>query len=168
MNMKYHKPFYLSVLMFMLIAHAWAAESPIQEISPQPQSITQEVPPLAPYPDTWIDWKKHHIYVIGKSKMTQQHSAQTARLTAIRSAQADAYRKLTTLIYGLHLDEKNTIDSYGKTHRVQIKRVEGVIKGAKQVQEPVYLDDSTVEIKMMLSLPDVEKALGLKQPIAEQ
>lgn len=100
-----------------------------------------------------IDWSNGVIKVTGNGASPSKAGMSTGqkRLMARRAAQADAYRQLAELIYGVNVDAETVVSNFVVESDIIKTKVSGLIKGA-QTGEVRYMSDGTVEQDMSLSL----------------
>ena len=67
-----------------------------------------------------------------------------ARVTTKRAAVVDSYRRLAEKIYGTVIDSKTTLNDYAIANDIIKQRVEGIVKGARIVEEKYYSDGSII------------------------
>jgi hypothetical protein len=99
------------------------------------------------------------VYQMAVEDYGRKFGAQT-RLMAKRAAVVDSYRRLAEMIYGVVIDSKTTVRDFTTTSDVVKVSVEGVIKGAKIVDEKYYSDG-------MVSVTSIVKGTDLKQRVAD-
>lgn len=94
------------------------------------------------------------------------------RAGVIRAARMDALRNLLEVINGLTLTSSTTVEQQMVTNDVIRTRVEGIANNFRQVGEPRYYDDGSIEVTIEMSLdgPFLEAVLptatGGGQPVA--
>ncbi len=74
-----------------------------------------------------------------------------ARPMALRAAKLDAMRNLLETTKGVRIDSTTTVKNYAVENDIIMSRVEGVIRGAKVVNQE-YMSDGTVEVTIQMSL----------------
>jgi len=85
-------------------------------------------------------------------------NAGQARRSAMRIAKQDALRQLIEIVNGVNVTSETTIS--GAMFDDMIKtQVQGAIRGARQVGEPRYLSDTSVEITYEVSMNDISRVL---------
>ncbi|MCB7129840.1 MAG: LPP20 family lipoprotein, partial [Candidatus Brocadiales bacterium] len=82
-------------------------------------------------------------------------STGAARAGALTAARMDAYRRLIETVKGIQVTSETTVRNSMVENDAIITRVEGKIKNAKQIGEPKYLSDTSVEITMEVSINDI-------------
>lgn len=99
-----------------------------------------------------VDWIKRVITVIGEGLAPQNTVNYTqAKGMASKAAQADAYRKLSEIINGVHVEGDTTVEKMRTTHdRIQM-RVAATIKGAKIINQ-AFLTDGSYRVIMQVPL----------------
>ena len=91
-------------------------------------------------------------------------NAGQARRSAMRIAKQDALRQLIEIVNGVNVTSETTIS--GAMFDDVIKtQVQGAIRGARQLGEPKYLSDTSVEVVYEVSMNDISRML---LPIAEK
>jgi len=96
-----------------------------------------------------VDWSQGSIMAYGEGSVpaTATNPGQ-ARLLAIRAARLDALRNILEMTQAIHITATTTV-AQAMVASDEIKtQVEGVIQGAQQVGDPVYLSDATVKVTM--------------------
>ena len=90
-------------------------------------------------------------------------NAGQARRSAIRIAKQDALRQLIEIVNGVNVTSETTIE--GAMFDDMIKtQVQGAIRGARQIKDPRYLSDTSVEVVFEVSMNNISHAL---LPMAE-
>jgi len=85
-------------------------------------------------------------------------NAGQARRSAMRIAKQDALRQLIEIVNGVNVTSETTIS--GAMFDDMIKtQVQGAIRGARQVGEPRYLSDTSVEATYEVSMNDISRVL---------
>ncbi len=85
-------------------------------------------------------------------------NAGQARRSAMRIAKQDALRQLIEIVNGVNVTSETTIS--GAMFDDMIKtQVQGAIRGARQVGEPRYLSDTSVEVTYEVSMNDISRVL---------
>ncbi len=92
---------------------------------------------------------------IGMPNPEHKNMAQK-RFGALRAAEADAIRKVIEEIKGIYVTSETTVEDAMMKSDVVTTKVEGIAKFYEVIGEPKYLDDSTAEITIELSLSDME------------
>ena len=91
-------------------------------------------------------------------------NAGQARRSAMRIAKQDALRQLIEIVNGVNVTSETTVS--GAMFDDMIKtQVQGAIRGARQVGEPKYLSDTSVEITYEVKMADISRVL---LPVAEK
>ena len=91
-------------------------------------------------------------------------NAGQARRAAMRIAKQDALRQLIEIVNGVNVTSETTVS--GAMFDDVIKtQVQGAIRGARQVGEPKYLSDTSVEVTYEVKMADISKVL---LPMAEK
>ena len=91
-------------------------------------------------------------------------NAGQARRSAIRIAKQDALRQLIEIVNGVNVTSETTIE--GAMFDDMIKtQVQGAIRGARQIGQPKYLSDTSVEVVYEVKMADISRVL---LPMAEK
>jgi hypothetical protein len=147
--------------------------SPTEAENNQLVSTTNpDIPPLKPIPGLYIDWETRLIHATGIGYGSEAAEPATRHLLALRAARANALKKLAAVIYGIHISPEQSIQNMivlqGPENKVLRLKIEGLIKGSQEYQEPELLIDGGVQLHLVLPLSGLEKALELAQPISKQ
>lgn len=100
-----------------------------------------------------VDWPNGVIKVTGSGAAPSRAgmSQGQKRLMAKRAAQADAYRQLTEIIYGVNVDAETVVSNFVTESDIVKTKVSGLIKGAK-MGDIRYMSDGTVELDMTMGI----------------
>ena len=91
-------------------------------------------------------------------------NAGQARRSAMRIAKQDALRQLIEIVNGVNVTSETTVS--GAMFDDVIKtQVQGAIRGARQIGQPKYLSDTSVEITYEVKMADISRVL---LPMAEK
>ena len=91
-------------------------------------------------------------------------NAGQARRSAMRIAKQDALRQLIEIVNGVNVTSETTVS--GAMFDDMIKtQVQGAIRGARQIGQPKYLSDTSVEVVYEVKMADISRVL---LPIAEK
>ena len=91
-------------------------------------------------------------------------NAGQARRSAMRIAKQDALRQLIEIVNGVNVTSETTVS--GAMFDDVIKtQVQGAIRGARQIGQPKYLSDTSVEVVYEVKMADISKVL---LPMAEK
>jgi len=91
-------------------------------------------------------------------------NAGQARRSAMRIAKQDALRQLIEIVNGVNVTSETTVS--GAMFDDVIKtQVQGAIRGARQIGDPKYLSDTSVEITYEVKMADISRVL---LPMAEK
>ena len=91
-------------------------------------------------------------------------NAGQARRSAMRIAKQDALRQLIEIINGVNVTSETTVS--GAMFDDMIKtQVQGAIRGARQIGQPKYLSDTSVEVVYEVKMADISRVL---LPMAEK
>jgi len=87
-----------------------------------------------------------------------------ARRSAMRIAKQDALRQLIEIVNGVNVTSETTVS--GAMFDDVIKtQVQGAIRGARQIGQPKYLSDTSVEVTYEVKMADISRVL---LPMAEK
>ncbi len=111
-------------------------------------------------PPSGIDWSSDVITAvgIGAPPPTAVNVAQ-ARAMAIRAALVDARRNLLSELKGVAINAETTVENQITTSDVIHEKVEGMIRGSRQVGQPKYLSDGSVEVTVAMKRSDLANAV---------
>ena len=85
-------------------------------------------------------------------------NAGQARRSAMRIAKQDALRQLIEIVNGVNVTSETTIS--GAMFDDMIKtQLQGAIRGARQIGEPKYLSDTSVEVVYEVGMNDISRVL---------
>jgi hypothetical protein len=119
-----------------------------------------------------VNWTDGYIEAVGIGAPPQRYiGTPQARPNALRAAQVDAYRNLLEVINGVRVDSTTTIRDFTVESDVINTQVQGVVKGAK-VMNQEYMSDGTVEVTVRMPLSGnfaaviVPRILEKKQALA--
>jgi len=91
-------------------------------------------------------------------------NAGQARRSAMRIAKQDALRQLIEIVNGVNVTSETTVS--GAMFDDVIKtQVQGAIRGARQIGDPKYLSDTSVEVTYEVKMADISRVL---LPMAEK
>ncbi len=91
-------------------------------------------------------------------------NAGQARRSAMRIAKQDALRQLIEIVNGVNVTSETTVS--GAMFDDMIKtQVQGAIRGARQIGQPKYLSDTSVEVVYEVKMADISRVL---LPMAEK
>ncbi len=91
-------------------------------------------------------------------------NAGQARRSAMRIAKQDALRQLIEIVNGVNVTSETTVS--GAMFDDMIKtQVQGAIRGARQIGQPKYLSDTSVEVVYEVKMADISRVL---LPMAEE
>jgi hypothetical protein len=85
-------------------------------------------------------------------------NAGQARRAALRIAKADAMRQLIEIVNGVTVNSE-TVMSGAMLDDVIKTKVEGVIRGARQVGQPKYLSDTSVEVEYQVPMSGISEIM---------
>jgi hypothetical protein len=105
---------------------------------------SQDKKPFLPYiqsfPDGWIDWDNAIIYGVGKGYL---HLNRNSKNRALRAAQVIALESILKVAAGVRLDDRQTLETFGKGRvtfrlRALIRSTEHKMVFKDQVDQPYY------------------------------
>ncbi len=111
------------------------------------------------------DWNSNTITVTGTGIAPAGSYGAQARILAKRAAVADAYRQLLEIVKGVQIDATTTVEMAMTTSDTVNLHVEGVIRGAKIVDEN-FTYDGAYEVTMQL--PIFGASGGLAEAVLER
>ena len=98
------------------------------------------------------DWTEGAITAIGFGvPPLNARSKGQARAMARRAATVDAQRLLIEVLQGVNVDAETTVENAMANDIVKTK-VKGILRGARQVGKPTYMDDGSVEVTLAVNL----------------
>ena len=99
-----------------------------------------------------VNWSAGYIEAVGIGAPSDKSIGKaSARPMALRAAKVDAYRNLLEVTKGVQVDSTTTIKDFTVESDVINTQVNGLVKGAKVVDQQ-YMSDGTVEVKIRMSL----------------
>jgi hypothetical protein len=99
-----------------------------------------------------INWSEGYIEAVGIGAPPERYFGKPqARPMALRAAKVDAYRNLLEATKGVRVDSTTVVKDFTVDSDVINAQVEGVVKGAK-VMNQEYLSDGTVEVTLRMPL----------------
>lgn len=117
------------------------------------QIIEQSKPIIQEKPNGQINWTDQYIEAKGQSVIDNERfkNLAQAKLMAQRGAIVDAQRNLLEIIKGVNVTSETTVQDMITSRDYIYTRVDGVIKGAKMVGEPIE-KDGIIEVRMRVPL----------------
>lgn len=85
-------------------------------------------------------------------------NAGQARRAALRIAKADAMRQLIEIVNGVTVNSETTLSGAMLDDVIKTK-VEGVIRGARQMGDPKYLSDTSVEVEYQVPMSGISEIM---------
>mgnify|MGYP005855661643 CR=1 FL=1 len=119
------------------------------------QVIAQSKPIIQEKPNGSINWTEQYIEAKGASVIDKERfkNPAQAKLMAKRGAVVDAQRNLLEIIKGVNVTSETTVNDMITTRDYIYTRIDGVIKGAQLIGEPIE-KDGTIEVRMRVKLYD--------------
>lgn len=117
------------------------------------QILQQSKPIVQEKPNGQINWTEQYIEAKGVSVIDKERykNPAQAKLMAQRGAVVDAQRNLLEIIKGVNVTSETTVQDMITTRDYIYTRIDGIIKGAQMVGEPVE-KDGYIEVKMRVPL----------------
>jgi hypothetical protein len=119
-----------------------------------------------------INWSEGYVEAVGIGAPPERYIGKPqARPMALRAARVDAYRNLLEVTKGVRVDSATVVKDFTVQSDVINAQVEGLVKGAKPVNQE-YMSDGTVEVTLRMSFSGgfsqviVPKALDKKPVLA--
>lgn len=119
-----------------------------------------------------INWSEGYIEALGIGAPPERYIGKPqARPMALRAARVDAYRNLLEVTKGVRVDSTTVVKDFTVQSDVINAQVEGLIKGAKVVNQE-YMSDGTVEVTVRMPIAGgfseiiVPRALDKKPEVA--
>lgn len=115
--------------------------------------INQSKPIITQKPNGSINWTEQYIEAKGYSVIDNQRFPNPARakLMAQRGAVVDAQRNLLEIIKGVNITSETTVQDMITSKDYIYSRIDGIIKGAQQVGEPVE-KNGIIEVTMRVPI----------------
>ena len=99
-----------------------------------------------------INWSEGYIEAVGIGAPPERYIGKpNARPMALRAAKIDAYRNLLETTKGVRIDSTTVVKDFTVESDVINAQVEGLVKGAKVVNQD-YLSDGTVEVTLRMPM----------------
>ncbi|MGD1153055.1 MAG: hypothetical protein ABR911_09315 [Syntrophales bacterium] len=99
-----------------------------------------------------INWSEGYIEAVGIGAPPERYIGKPqARPMALRAAKVDAYRNLLETTKGVRIDSATVVKDFTVESDVINAQVEGLVKGAKVVNQE-YLSDGTVEVTVRMPM----------------
>ncbi len=117
------------------------------------QILQQSKPIIQEKPNGQINWTEQYIEAKGVSVIDKERykNPAQAKLMAQRGSVVDAQRNLLEIIKGVNVTSETTVQDMITTRDYIYTRIDGIIKGAQMVGEPVE-KDGYIEVKMRVPL----------------
>jgi len=115
--------------------------------------IQQSKPIIEEKPNGQINWTEQYIEAKGQSVIDNERfkNPAQAKLMAQRGAVVDAQRNLLEIIKGVNVTSETTVQDMITTHDYIYTRIDGVIKGAQMVGEPIE-KNGVIEVRMRVPI----------------
>jgi hypothetical protein len=99
-----------------------------------------------------INWSEGYIEALGIGAPPERYIGKPqARPMALRAARVDAYRNLLEVTKGVRVDSTTVVKDFTVESDVIKAQVEGLVKGAKVVNQE-YMSDGTVEVTVRMPI----------------
>jgi len=119
-----------------------------------------------------INWSEGYIEALGIGAPPERYIGKpNARPMALRAAKIDAYRNLLEVTKGVRIDSTTVVRDFTVESDVINAQVQGLVKGAKVVNQE-YMSDGTVEVTVRMPLSGdfsqviIPKALDRRRSMA--
>lgn len=99
-----------------------------------------------------VDWLNKIIKVKGSGALPDKGGVAQKRLKARLAARNDAYRNLAEMVNGVKISSETNVKNFMVTSDIIKLKVDGVIKGARQIGEEKYNSDGSVEVELALPM----------------
>jgi hypothetical protein len=99
-----------------------------------------------------VDWNSGVVRVKGIGGVNPNDPPSAQRAGALRVAKMDAWRNFLELIKGVQVDAQTTVQNYMLSDDRIRSSVEGTITNFRQIGDPHYLSDGSIEIEYEMSL----------------
>ncbi len=99
-----------------------------------------------------VDWSTQVIRASGIGGANPNLPPSAQRSSAIRAAKLDAWRNLLETLKGVNLTSETTVRNAMVESDFIQTRVEGILKNFKQVGEPRYMSDGSVEVTVEIPM----------------
>ena len=142
------------ITVFSCCLICWLAVSSSVFAQAPPAAPAAQAPAAAPSPG--IDWNADVITAIGiGAPPPNPANVAQARAMAIRAAIVDAQRNLASTVHGVAISAEETVENNIMSSSVVRTKVEGMLKGARQVGQPKYMSDGSVEVTVAMRRSDL-------------
>jgi len=102
---------------------------------------------VAPNNNGEIDWEAGVIRVKGTGAVNPDDPPSAQRAGAIRAAKMDAWRNFLEIVQGVRIDAQTTVRNYMlEDDRIRTS-IQGIITSFRQLGEPHYLSDGSIEVE---------------------
>lgn len=133
-------------------------QAKIQEIETPKEMILEDLARdskelIVNKPNGSVNWTQQYIEAVGQSVIDNDKFKNTAqaKLMATRGAVVVAQRNLLEIVKGVNIIGETTVQDMITTSDYVYSRVEGVIKGAKQIGEPIE-KNGYIEVRLRMPL----------------
>lgn len=144
-------------------ASAQGSRNPSALLSPEQWKQLEQLsrPVTEEKPNGSINWTDQYIEARGEAIIDYEKypNAAQARLMARRGAVVVAQRNLLEIIKGVHVTGETTVQDMITTRDYIYSRVEGIVKGAQPLGEPVERD-GVMEVRLRMPLYEARNSLG--------
>jgi len=108
-----------------------------------------------------INWTEQYIEAKGEAVIDNERfkNPSQAKLMARRGAVVVAQRNLLEIIKGVNITSETTVEDLMATKDFIYTRIDGTIKGAKMVGEPIE-KDGVIEVRLRVPLYEAQNSLG--------
>ncbi|MEW6774695.1 MAG: LPP20 family lipoprotein [Bdellovibrionota bacterium] len=112
-----------------------------------------------------INWGQGYVEASGSgAPPSNAPNMAVARISAERAAKVDALRNLLETVKGVRVDSETTVENFTTTSDTIRTRVEGIVKGAQQIDKK-YLGDGAVEVTLRMPLTGDLSQVMLEQVV---
>jgi hypothetical protein len=140
-----------------------AAQEIIRQLEEQSKPVVQNVT------NGEINWTRQYVEATGQAIIDNERfkNPAQARLMAQRGAVVVAQRNLLEIIKGVHVTGETSVEDMATSYDYIYTRVDGLIKGAEQIGQPVE-KDGFVEVRMRVPLEGTKGLAGAVADAARQ
>ena len=133
------------------------SKKPTEQINPKPINVEQVIqeskPIITEKPNGSINWTQQFVEAKGFSVIDNEKFKNPAQAKAMarRGATVDAQRNLLEIVKGVQVTGETTVNDMIASSDFIYTRVDGIIKGAQIIGEPIEKDGS-IELRMRVPL----------------